>query len=57
MSDEEMLKLARKIKKYCKGRHCVEGCTFAYYENGSKMPHCKLKNDEEDVTYPEDWQV
>jgi antitoxin component YwqK of YwqJK toxin-antitoxin module len=57
MSDEELLKLARKIKKYCKERHCVEGCTFAYYENGSKRPHCKLKNDKEDVTYPEDWQV
>lgn len=59
MSETELLQLAKKIKTYCKSRHCVEGCTFAYFEKGSKMPHCKLKSDDTDATatYPEDWKI
>lgn len=59
MSETELLQLARKIKKYCKARHCVEGCTFAYFEKGSKAPHCKLRSDDDEITatYPEDWKV
>ena len=56
MSETELLQLARKIKKYCKARHCVDGCTFAYYENGKKKPKCKLRKDDMDI-YPEDWKV
>ena len=59
MSDDELLQLAKKIKKYCKARHCIDGCTFAYFERGSKMPHCKLKSDDSEAiaTYPEDWKI
>lgn len=58
MSDDELLQLARKIKKHCKARHCIDGCTFVYFEKGSKKPHCKLRDDNDTTaTYPEDWKV
>jgi hypothetical protein len=51
----EVLAAAELVRDYCKGRHCIDGCVFQRWANGSVR--CKLKDDEDNKIYPAAWDL